>query len=106
MLNENSAPTACEEYARIARALENQLKKLDRAGAFKAAAHLDAAIQQLRRDRLALEIAAAAHEAPEDGARHRNAAAPPPASPSETTVSEALAPPHVFPRKAKPATAR
>ncbi|MEM9310201.1 MAG: hypothetical protein AAGA34_02035 [Pseudomonadota bacterium] len=33
--------------------LEAQLRELDRLGALKAAAHLDAAIQQLRRDQAA-----------------------------------------------------
>ena len=93
MLNENGAPTACETYARIIKALETQLKKLDEAGAFMAAAHLDAAIQQLRRDRLALELATAAHHGESE-------------NPENTAASEALARAQVFPRKANPAHSR
>jgi hypothetical protein len=56
---EHETLSPLEEYARIGAALERQLAALDRAGAHKAAAHVDAAIHQLRRDARVLRDAAA-----------------------------------------------
>lgn len=95
----------CERYARLLRVLERELAELDRVGAHKAAAHLDAAIQQLRRDLSALTFASAA-QPPEQ---------PPPSQPAEQTAilgpflpsfSEVSAGSQVFPRKANPANSR
>ena len=40
----------CDEGIRILKVLRHQLTTLDQLGAYKTAAHLDAAIQQLQRD--------------------------------------------------------
>ncbi|MEM7700864.1 MAG: hypothetical protein AAF251_02900 [Pseudomonadota bacterium] len=81
--------------------LETQLSALDEAGAYKAAAHLDAAIQQLRRDQALLKTTTAGRE-PKPTLEEKNAilaafsASPP----------RGLRDPHVVPRKAKPANYR
>ena len=93
--------TPGEEYTRILSTLEAQLASLDRAGAHKAAAHLDAAIQQLRRDQLALNLATAAQETPPTRATETAILAL-----SMTPKPEALPGSHVVARKANPANAR
>lgn len=96
-----STRTPCEQYTRILSTLEAQLSSLDRAGAHKAAAHLDAAIQQLRRDQLALELASAAKEPTTTRAR-KTAISAPFMAPSWDEFARS----HVVARKAKPANAR
>lgn len=64
MENRPQALSPSDIYARAITALEEQLVRLDEAGAHKAAAHLDAVIQQLRRDQLALDLASAARQVP------------------------------------------
>ena len=98
-MDRNKAPLSpYEAYTRILDVLDGQLAELDRAGAHKAAAHLDSAIHQLRRDRAALEIASAGHEdaqKDEEGFVIRRAFTP--------AFAEALPTAQVFPRKARPA---
>lgn len=101
MLTASSARSACEEYAHVLSTLKGQLARLDRAGAHKAAAHLDAAIQQLRRDQLALNLASAAQEKPPTRAAKTAVSAP-----FVTPKPVAFPDPHVVARKAKPANAR
>ena len=101
MSKKKSASTACEQYARILSALEAQLASLDRAGAHKAAAHLDAAVHQLRRDQLALELASAARETP--AAQNVDSVV---SELSMAPISEQFHDPQVFVLKAKPANAR
>ncbi len=71
------------QYARIGAALEEQLAALDRAGAHKAAAHLDAAIHQLRRDARVLREAEAGGD--EEGLPQISRMAVSPCSQSEGT---------------------
>ncbi len=90
MTHGETVPAPCEEYGRILNILETQLSALDSAGAHKAAAHLDAAIQQLRRDEIVLQVTNAG-------------TAPSPVDNTETSISEELTQLQVFARKAKPA---
>jgi len=97
LTDRNSARSPCEQYARILSALEHQLAELDRAGANKAAAHLDAAIQQLRRDQMALDKASAGHAARPSVDQKTAILAS-----FSTSFSQGLPGGQVFPRKAKP----
>jgi len=90
MTHGKTVPAPCEEYGRILNILETQLTALDRAGAHKAAAHLDAAIQQLRRDEVVLQVTSAG-------------TAPSSTDNAESSISEELTQLQVFARKAKPA---
>lgn len=49
----DTTPPDDRDYASTLSALEDQLSQLDRLGSWIAAAHVDAAIQQLRQDRAA-----------------------------------------------------
>jgi len=93
LVHGKTVPTPCEEYGRILDILETQLAALDRAGAHKAAAHLDASIQQLRRDEIVLQLAEAGHT-PTDPADE------------DASISDRLTEFHVVPRKANPANVR
>ena len=101
MTDRNSARSPCEQYARILTTLESQLAELDRAGAHKAAAHLDAAIQQLRRDQVALDKASAGHTTKPCVDQKTAILAS-----FSTSFSEALPGGQVFARKAKPMNSR
>lgn len=101
MTERSSAPSPCEVYARILTTLETQLASLDDAGAHKAAAHLDAAIQQLRRDQAVLKTTTAGRE-PEPNLEEKAAIL----AAFSATLPQSLRAAHVVPRKAKPANSR
>lgn len=105
MNDTHSTLSPCEEYARILSVLGKELSALDRAGAHKAAAHLDEAIHQLRRDQTALRKASAAHATKPTQTLTASEKASILACFS-TSFSEAFEEPQVFTRKAKPANSR
>lgn len=108
-LDQGKSPTPAprDDRVRIVERLEDTLLRLDRAGSHKAAAHLDAAIQQLRRDLAAADPLTPDTLAPdtlpdtaEKTAATSTIASLPGPFRDPAQVSQ------VFPRKAKPATAR
>ena len=105
MAQNNQGRTPYEQYARIFGALEEHLEALERGGAHKAGAHLDAAIHQLRRDHSALKKASAGHmSSPTQKASKAEKTAI--LAGFSTSFSDPLGRSQVFPRKAKPANSR
>ncbi|MEL6708576.1 MAG: hypothetical protein AAFP79_09850 [Pseudomonadota bacterium] len=96
-----SAPSPREAYARILTTLETQLTALDDAGAHKAAAHLDAAIQQLHRDQAVLKTTTIGRE-PEPDSEEKAAIL----AAFSASLPQTLRADHVVTRKAKPANSR